>query len=1400
MKNVLVFVALCSLLVVSRGASAQTFEIQGQNAPAQKNQAKPGKARKGKAVESNAPSQGIGWGSSIEVGRMARAAQDALKHNNPVQAASFAERAANAAPQDAKLWFLLGYTSRLAGRNQQSLTAYQRGLKIAPNSVDGLSGMAQTYAKMGQIDQAKRLLLQIVHENPRRQNDLLMAGELFLTTGDTQQGITLLQRAEAIKPTSHAELMMAVAYLKMKQPAKAKQLLDLAKRRDPKNPAIFRAVANYYREEHDYKNAIAILKSAPNPSPEILADLGYTYGLNGDKKESADAYIRAANAEPKQIGYQLSASQALMTQGQMDKSRQFITRAEAIDANNYRLHAIKAGLAKIENRPQDAIREYTEAIARLPQGGVPEGDLYPIQLRLNLADLYREQGDEAASRQQINVAEQMVNKLNLQGPARAEFLRVRAGIFSAEQNYTAAEADLKEALKLDPNNDNISLQYANLLWRTKRPAEARKIYDTILAKDKNNRFALEALGYLARETGDNKTAEAFFQRLAKAYPNDYVAYLALGDLYTSTREFPRANASYESAFTIAPTNPVIIANAANAAIEARQIDLAGAWVARAQGKLKDDPRIMREDERYLFHKGKFLESAQLGYKVLQQLPKDRNASVYLVYALYNLGRYDDVLSVAEKYEGILEREPNFPLLVGHVHKQVNLLDQAVNDYSRAIARDPKMAEAYVNRGYVENDLQDPRASTSDFQQALTLAPNNGIAHLGMSFANLQLRHGKQALDEADAAEKLMGESGATHLARATAYRQMRLLDKAEKEYETALKYAPDDLKLNMALADTQYHAHHYPQALQTLDQALRLSPDDPLIYAQMAHAHAAMHDREKTLQYVQAAERAGNSEAAILLDTGDALLMLGDRQGAMERFARALQAPDADKVATRLMIAKVFVREGKFDDAKQQVALGLAESRVGEAAPVTADNLIEAANIFLAMNDYDLARGYFERAKNAGAADEVVAIGMANAYLAQGKADEAQAQLASLGNPADFAKNYDYMLAMGTFYHQRHDTRRALYTFARAYQVAGDDPIAEKQMEEVATEEGMPITRKVSVGSDFQMDGIFEDQTIYNIDRQLFGVTNSQQLPPPRSSLETRWLNYFRVHQQGWPPISGFFQVRNARGQFSVPSDALIVNRDTYDYSLNGALNPSLRMGPVAFQFNAGLQYTWRRDRLDPRDLDQNLFRQFVYMSSNSIGNWLTVHGAAFHETGPFLNKPYTSREVGATVDFIVGRPWGRTQLLTGYTVRDLQFNPIIREFFSTTTSIGVQHQFGQSLKVAVLGDYVRSWRAQDFKYYLAQAMRPAGEIHWDINNRWNVEGNFIFSRGMGFHDYDNVQNSFLINYVRPFRRSADDEGGEVSVAYPLRFSFGIQSASYFNFTGTGQTNQIRPVIRLSLF
>lgn len=1398
------FLLICSLIlpfVVPR-AVAQDFEINGGQAQQQTTpQTKSGKKSKGKQTSSTSEN-GIGWGNSIEVGRLARAAEDALKHNNPAAAATYAQRAIQAAPQNGKLWLLLGYTSRLAGHSQESIDAYNHALQLDPKSLDAKSGLAQTYMHMGRNDEAKRLLAQVIAADPHRQNDLLVAGELDLQTSDPQGAINYLQRADNLKPSAHAELLMAMAYMRMKQPQKAKQLLDIARRRAPNNVEIFQAVATFYRQDHDYKDAINTLLSAPRRTPSLLADLAFTYNLAGDKKDSAETYVKAANADPKDIKYQLSAAQALIEVSDKQKAQDFLARAAAIDPNYYRLHAIRAALAKADGRNGDAVQEYLAAIAALPKEGVPEGDLYPILLRLNLSEAYKDAGNIDAAHQQMAMAEQEIAKIHLEGPQQAEFLRVRASIKAADNDFNGAEADLREAERLDPNNPLIPLQYANLLWKAGRKGEAQKMYAGILNRDPNNRYALEALGYLSRDLGDSKAAEQYFTRMAQAYPDDYVPYLALGDLYTAAHDFTRALASYDHAHQLAPTNPIVIANAANAAIEARELPVAGRWIALATGSLADEPHILVEKERYLFDTGKYQEAAAVGQRAVKGLPKNRDAAVYLAYSYYNLGRYDDVLALADSYDSLLPKEPNFPLLEGHVHRQSQLLDEALADYTHALERDPRMVDAYVNRGYALNDMQNAEQAAQDFRTALQINPNSGTAHLGLAFSDLQLRRAKEALTQAADAQKLMGESGATHLVRATAYRQEHLLSDADKEFVAAIKFAPDDYKLRLALADTQYYERHYNQALATLADALTLDPDDPLIYAQMAHDHAELHQPEQTMRYVELAEKTGGERSAILLDTGDALMTLGDRNGAMQRFERALDAPDADRVQARLAIARLMVRYGQDNDARQQIALAFAESRIGEASPVSADDLLVAANILLSLNDFDLAKRYFLKARQAGAADEPVAIGLANVDLARGYTRDAHVQLAAISDPEAQAQDYDYQLALGSLYRQEHNGVGALDALARANQLGGpDDPIAERALFDVASDEGLQVNDKVGVLSDFDMHAVFDDVTIYNLDRQIFGITKGQPLPPPRSVLESLWTNGYRLHLAGLPEITGFFQVRNARGLYSVPSDAIIVPLDTYDYNFNSAINPSLHLGGLTMNFNTGVQFTVRRDLASPVIMNQNLFRQFAYMETNSIGNWFQVRGQAYHEAGPFTERDLSSRDVGSRLEFVVGRPWGRTSLLTGYTVRDIQFNPLIREFFTTSSYAGLQHTFGRERKltVAALGEYVRSWRVQDTMYAVAQGIEPAGQVTFEPNDRWKFDGSVAWGKGEGISGYDNVQSSFFISYVKPIRRSMTDGLGEVPVAYPLRLSFGVQTDNFYDFPGVGHA-QIRPVIRLTLF
>jgi hypothetical protein len=106
----------------------------------------------------------------------------------------------------------------------------------------------------------------------------------------------------------------------------------------------------------------------------------------------------------------------------------------------------------------------------------------------------------------------------------------------------------------------------------------------------------------------------------------------------------------------------------------------------------------------------------------------------------------------------------------------------------------------------------------------------------------------------------------------------------------------------------------------------------------------------------------------------------------------------------------------------------------------------------------------------------------------------------------------------------------------------------------------------------------------------------------------------------------------------------------------------------------------------------------------------------------------------------------------------------------------------------------------EGLEFATAQALIPGARFDYKFNDRWQLNASTDFTRGEGFHLYDNVQNGFLISYVKPVRRSFNDGTGEIGVDYPLRFSIGVQQQSFYNFTGDVRTNAFRPVIQISLF
>ncbi len=379
----------CAWVIVLAGSlQAQIYQV-GPN-----NSAKPQNG------QTQTQGQPLGWGSNIQTARLARAAQLALQRGSFAQAVDYAQQAAQADSTDPQLWFLLGYAARLDRRFQLAEASYNRGLRLKPAALDGLSGLAQTYSAVGRTDDAEHLLKQAISSDPRRREDVQLLGSLYMASGDYNNAIVWLRNAESLQPNARAELLLALSYQRLKQMDQASHYLGLARRRAPDDPDVQRSLAGYYRETGNYAQAIAALKSIAHPRPDVVAELAYTCQLDGQLGQSAELYTRAANAIPGDLGLQLSAAQAELAAGSVESAEPFLQRAAGLGSDDYRLHAIRGEIAQLQQQDEDAVREYSAALAHLPATPA-EGPLYGIQLHMDLVQLERDLRDQDAARQQL---------------------------------------------------------------------------------------------------------------------------------------------------------------------------------------------------------------------------------------------------------------------------------------------------------------------------------------------------------------------------------------------------------------------------------------------------------------------------------------------------------------------------------------------------------------------------------------------------------------------------------------------------------------------------------------------------------------------------------------------------------------------------------------------------------------------------------------------------------------------------------------------------------------------------------------------------------------------------------------------------------------------------------------
>jgi len=380
-------------------------------------------------------------------------------------------------------------------------------------------------------------------------------------------------------------------------------------------------------------------------------------------------------------------------------------------------------------------------------------------------------------------------------------------IVKAIQEYNAVH-------RLDPSDQEVTIWLARLYRLHNEPDKAESVLRDVLKDDPENDAAVEQLTQLLLDQNKAEEAVSLLNGMIERSPSATL-YDHLGDAYTQTHDFPKAEAAYRKAVDLDPSELSHLRGLAQSLLSEEKYTEALAAYQKLSDMLPDDADT-------------YLRIAQI-YRELHQLDK---AEENLVKARqYAPGSLEVMYNEAMIYES-----------QGRFEDAIRVLSDAVTGVkaqSKVLpSRRRSLAILYQQLGMLYRDVQNFQAAIYTFQE---------LGHLG---------------DEEDRRSRLLIMD---------TYRQARELPKALQAGKEAIAKYPDDSSIRSSLAMMLGEAQQPDEAIKLLQAGLKGGAGDRETYLN----YAQIYERSHRFAEAETAARKAESLAVQPADNELAWLILG---------------------------------------------------------------------------------------------------------------------------------------------------------------------------------------------------------------------------------------------------------------------------------------------------------------------------------------------------------------------------------------------------------------------------------------------------------------------------------------------------------------------------------------------
>ncbi len=323
------------------------------------------------------------------------------------------------------------------------------------------------------------------------------------------------------------------------------------------------------------------------------------------------------------------------------------------------------------------------------------------------------------------------------------------------------------------------------------------------AAETDNPRQLFEEAYKAQQQGNAALAVRKYQELLRTHPEVVSARANLAAALVSLGRFDDAIAQYEEALKQLPGNPDLRFSLALAYYRKGDYTEAGRRFASLNW---DDPKNLRVATLLAdcdLRLGRNEQAVELLTPLEKKQPDNLDIAWVLGRALIGAGHTREGLERVQKFADATHNVEAYQL-AANLYLGLTYFDKARSDAEAVIRLNPRMPQAYVVLGMVEDYSGDEEHAEQQFRKALTIDPNDLQARLQLASVLYNQRKLAEAREQLTRALALDPKSASAHYLLARVERTQGNLQAAVEQLKTAAQENPKWLAPHVDLVALYY--------------------------------------------------------------------------------------------------------------------------------------------------------------------------------------------------------------------------------------------------------------------------------------------------------------------------------------------------------------------------------------------------------------------------------------------------------------------------------------------------------------------------------------------------------------------------------------------------------------------